>query len=249
MSEKETTDTQLETTLDTTPAETVQETPVETKPEEVKPEPAVAEAPKERNLRILRERAERIERERDAAIQRLSEIEARNKPADSPEEDYSINLGADDLAEGKHLTKMSSKIKKLEEQIKSYQQQSTTMTTEARLKAEYPDFDKVVSKDNIEVLKETYPELAMTLQSSPDLYAKAKSAYTLIRKLGIHVDDNFEREREIVQKNANKPKPVASVSPQQGESPLSRANAFANGLTTELKEQLYKEMMESRKGY
>ncbi len=52
-----------------------------------------------------------------------------------------------------------------------------------------------------------------------------------------------------IQKNASKPKPLASVNPQQGDSPLSRANAFANGLTEELKDQLRKEMSESRRGY
>ena len=37
------------------------------------------------------------------------------------------------------------------------------------------------------------------------------------------------------------------MSPQQGDSPLSRANAFANGLTPELRVQLIKEMEEARK--
>ena len=59
--------------------------------------------------------------------------------------------------------------------------------------------------------------------------------------------DNYKTDRELAQKNASKPKPLASVSPQQGDSPLSRANAFANGLTNELKAQLRKEMEEARK--
>lgn len=36
------------------------------------------------------------------------------------------------------------------------------------------------------------------------------------------------------------------LSPQQGDSPLSKANAFANGLTEDLKKQLQKEMFEAR---
>jgi hypothetical protein len=54
-------------------------------------------------------------------------------------------------------------------------------------------------------------------------------------------------DRAAAQKNASKPKPLASVSPQQGDSPLSRANAFANGLTPELQKQLRQEMEEARK--
>ena len=47
--------------------------------------------------------------------------------------------------------------------------------------------------------------------------------------------------------NAQKPRPLTSISPQQGDSPLSKANAFANGLTPELQAQLLKEMKQSMK--
>jgi len=50
-----------------------------------------------------------------------------------------------------------------------------------------------------------------------------------------------------VQANTAKPRPLTSVSPQSGESPLSRANAFAEGLTPELKKNLFKEMQEAKK--
>ena len=200
-----------------------------------------------KNMRALREKSERIERERDAALRQLKEIEAQKTMAQAPVEDDEINIGPDDLAEGKHLSKVSRKIKKLEEQIKGYQQQTTAVSIEAKLKSAYPDFDTVVSKDNIDTLKDSYPEIAQSLSESQDMYSKAVSAYTLIKKLGIHVEDLYSADRAMAQKNATKPKPLASVAPQQGDSPLSRANAFANGLTEELKVQLRKEMEESRK--
>ena len=41
---------------------------------------------------------------------------------------------------------------------------------------------------------------------------------------------------------------VTSVSPQEGAAgPLSKANAFADGLTPDLKKQLYQEMIDARK--
>jgi hypothetical protein len=41
---------------------------------------------------------------------------------------------------------------------------------------------------------------------------------------------------------------MASISPQQGDSPLTKANAFANGeLTPELKAQLWKETNQYRR--
>ena len=66
--------------------------------------------------------------------------------------------------------------------------------------------------------------------------------------MGIYREDNYSKDRDKAQSNASKPKPLASVSPQQGDSPLSRANAFANGLTDELKSQLRKEMEQARQG-
>jgi hypothetical protein len=198
------------------------------------------------SFRALRAKAERIERERDDAIRKLKESESKYR---QPEEDDEIRLNPDDLAEGKHLTKVANKIRKLEDQLKNYQQQSNEYSIESKIKTQYPDFDKVVTKDTVELLTAAYPELAHTLNSSPDLYSKAVSAYTLIKKFGIQPEEPYSEEKERAIRNSVKPKPLASISPQQGESPLSRANAFSNGLTEDLKAQLYKEMMEHRKSY
>jgi uncharacterized phage infection (PIP) family protein YhgE len=217
-------------------------------------EPKKVKAPRgdsDTNLMRMREKADRLERERNEYERRLQDLEARftqqSNNNQQVEEDYTNNIGSDDLVEGKHLSKVEKKIKKLEDQIKSYQQQSTTQTTEARLKAQYPDFDRIVSKDNIESLKENYPEIAHTLNSSTDLYSTAVSAYTLIKKLGISQDTSYDNEKILAQRNAAKPKPLASLSPQQGDSPMSKANAFANGLTEDLKAQLYREMNDAIK--
>lgn len=197
------------------------------------------------NARRLREKAERAERERDELLRKLQEMQQLQQPSNQADDE--INLAPDDLAEGKHLTKMGRKVKKLEEQLQQYQQQASMSAAEVKLRSQYPDFDSVVSHDNVSLLRELYPEIAATLNSSPDLYSKAVSAYTLIKKLGITPQDQFAHEKAIAQKNAAKPRPLSAVAPQQGDSPLSRANAFANGLTEDLKEQLRREMFESMK--
>lgn len=206
--------------------------------------PQQEEKPQEKNFKQLKHKYARIEKERDEYARRLAELEAKPAPL---EEDDTITLAPDDLAEGKHLTKMGRKVKKLEEELNRYKNQSAASIAEAKLRTQYPDIDSVVTLDNIEALKDSYPELAATLNSSPDLYTKAVSAYTLIKKLGINGQDAFQEEKALAQKNAAKPRPLTSVSPQQGDSPLSRANAFANGLTDDLKAQLRKEMVESMK--
>jgi hypothetical protein len=225
--------------------------PVEVTPEkqpEAVPQQDYIEHAKERNMRALREKAERIERERDEAMRRLQELESKQTVQPQFEEDLSLNLRDDDLAEGKHLSKVERQIKRLEGQLKTYQTQAQQFSIEARLKTEYPDFDRIVSTENVKELSAQYPELTATLNATPDLYAKAVSAYTMIKKLGITPpQDIITQERIQVAKNAAKPRPVASISPQHGSGALEHANAFANGLTEDLKKQLWKEMQESMK--
>lgn len=191
-----------------------------------------------RNFRAIREAKERVERERDELYNRLKQIEARQAP--TPEDD--INLRPDDLVEWRVVQK---KINQLEQKFSQAQQQTQEHTVEARLKAQYADFDQVVNKDTIETLRLTHPEIAQTINESTNLYSKAVSAYTMIKKLGIIPDADVKRDMQRAQANISKPKPLASINPQQADSPLSHANAFANGLTKELQEQLRKEMMQA----
>ena len=227
----------------------------ETKPEQVVEPEAVKEqeietqkeSSKEINFKNLRLKNEQLEREHTEALRRLKEYESpKNKVVE--EDDLDINIGDDDLFEGKHYKKIQKQLKKQQEEIRKYQNQVQLTATEVKLKAQYPDFDKVINEDNINRLREAEPEISEAIASTQDTYSKAVTAYKMIKKLGIYVEDNFEQERQVAQKNALKPKPLASVAPQQGESPLTRANAFANGLTPELKQQLWKEMQESSKG-
>jgi hypothetical protein len=213
------------------------------------PQKAV-ESSKETNLRILRERAEKAEREREQLMRFVSERASQQQQqiaAPQQEEDLDFTIAPDELAEGKHLSKLNKKIQQLEKRIAQGNQQSAAMGTEARLKATYPDFEKVVSQSNVASLSELYPEIAKTIGESSDLYNKAVSAYTMIKKFGIHQDETFVQEKAKVQANAIKPRPLASLSPQQGESPLSKANAFAQGLTPELAKQLWKETKDAMK--
>jgi len=203
--------------------------------------------PRDKNIREIRLRKEQAEKERDEAYRLVQQIKEQNAKKKEPkEDDFDLSIGEDDLVEGKHLGKVAKKIKKLEEELKQYKQTSTAATVETKLKNKYNDFDKVVSRENVEVLSKDYPELANTLRSNQDLYSQAVAAYTMIKQMGIYKEDKYASDRAKAEENASKPRPLASVSPQQGQGPLSRANAFANGLTDELKDQLIKEMNDAR---
>lgn len=218
----------------------------------------IKETPNQKNIRSLREKAdrtERAERERDEMMKRLYAYEQGVKPqVQKPvetEEDYLATLGidADALAEGKHLKPLMKELRSLKNELNQYKQQTQQETMESRLKTRFPDFDKVVSQGNLEMLRSANPELAEAILSTPDQFKQAALAYQMVKQYGIYQEDNFVQDKVLAQRNAAKPKPLASVSPQQGESPMSKANAFANGLTTDLKAQLLREMNQYKKGF
>lgn len=218
----------------------------------------IKETPNQRNIRSLREKAERTERaerERDEMMKRLYAYEQGVKPqVEKPvetEEDYLATLGidADALAEGKHLKPLMKELRSLKNELNQYKKQTQQETIEVRLKTRFPDFDKVVSQTNLEMLRSANPELAEAILATPDQFKQATLAYQMVKQYGIYQEDNFVQEKVLAQKNAAKPKPLASVSPQQGESPMSKANAFANGLTSDLKAQLLREMNQYKKGF
>ena len=239
--------------MDEVQAQVAQEEVTQPVIEEVKldqqKEPEVAvESDQERNLRALRELKEKAERERDEAIAKYKGFqETQKKPEEAQQSQQELAINPDDLVEGKHLSAVDKKVRALEKQLQQYQQQSTMQSVETRLKAQYPDIDQVVSKENVEILRTAYPELSSALAASSDMYSKATATYTLIKKFGIHQDKNFSGAINKVKSNLSKPVSTSSIAPQRGESPLTKANAFAEGLTPDLKKKLYREMVESSK--
>jgi hypothetical protein len=205
------------------------------------------ETPQQMRFREMRERVKQVERERDDALRIAKEIHnLKQAQAQVPQEDdENIGIGSEDYVEGKHLKQLYKEVKRLKQEVNQYQQQNYSSTAEVRLKSEFPDFERVVTKENIEMLAQLYPPIAQTLRSSNDLYSTGYSAYTLIKQFNI--DQSQQNNLEKIQKNLQKPRSIQSISPQIGDTPLAKANAFANGLTDDLKKQLIKEMEQSRK--
>ncbi len=202
-----------------------QEQPVQAQQQQAAPQPQGQqeyEAIQARNFKAIKEAADRATRERDDLARKLQEYE--NAKVESQYED--LNIKEEDLVEGKHLVQAMKRIQHLEQQQKQYMKQSSETTAEMKLRQQYPDFDKVMTLENIQMLTASYPEIA-------------ESA---IKGFGIYADKPQDADKKKVAANAAKPKPLASVSPQHGESPISRANAFSEGLTEARKEELRKEM-------
>lgn len=223
---------------------------VEDLPVAPEPKPDYIENANSRNIRAIREEREQLKREKEQLARENAELQKRfsaQQPTQQQEPEEDLNFAPDELMEGKHMSKMGREIKKLKEQIAQQNHQNTLENAKMRLRSEYPDMAEVFSKDNLETLEILHPEIAETISSNKNYYSQAVTAYTMIKKLGINKNDTSEADRARVQANAAKPRPLTSLSPQQGESPLSHANAFAQGLTPDLKAQLRKEMFESMK--
>lgn len=201
------------------------------------------ETSKERNFRQLREKAERLERERDEALRYAQSLQAKKQ-----ESDDDLGLNDDDLVERKHVDKIvDRKIRQYEQKMQQYENHMA----EQQVLSSRQDFHSVVSTENVDRLMVEEPEIAAALAAQTDIKAKAIATYNIIKKLGYVQPSAAPYSDDVarIQRNAAKPKPLASVNPQQGDSPLSRANAFANGLTPELQEELRKEMNSARRGY
>lgn len=198
------------------------------------------ETESQRNFASLRQDKARVERELEETRRRMKELEERQA-------DTEIVVGDEDIVEGKHLKALRNEQRKLREELKASREELVNLTLEARIKSQYPDFEQVFTKDNIAKLNQEFPELSSSIASDPDNYKKAVNAYTLIKKFGIVSGDPYMADKQKIQANAAKPRPLATVSPQEGGSPLDKANMFANGLTPELKKQLYREMVEAAK--
>jgi len=241
----------------------VQQQPVEQmeqeQVEEQTPEPIAEPTPQSEdsgykvNMRIkaLRLAKEKAEKERDDILRLAQMNQSFNKPREEEKQVTKprTRLRSDELVEGTHVNELDDELQQLKQQLLRQQQQSYNENSKLRLKAKFNDFEQVVNQETIEMLQVLQPEIAQTLNSTQDIYAAGVTAYNIIKNLGLKPEANYESDIKRIQTNAAKPKPMVSINPQQGESALSQANAFANGLTPELKDQLYKEMQAARRNY
>lgn len=191
------------------------------------------EKSKEYNFKQMRETLQ----QRDEEIRVL-----RNRDESFKEKE---ELGEDDLVEGKHLKEGLA-------EIKDIIRRKELETVPDKLKSKFEDFNDVVTKENLEKLQKTEPELFQSLQledrrrvSAGDLFVKGIAAYKTIKSLGISPENQeYMNKKEHIQSNHNKPMSVQAI---KGAGAIHKANAFANGLTPELQKQLQKEMTEAIK--
>src|ERR1700733_5603854 len=90
--------------------------PTESPTQQVQEEVVTREDDQSRNFKQLREKTDRIAKERDEAIARLREYESRIKSQSptqaSDMESDEVSMAPDELAEGKHISKVQKQLNK-----------------------------------------------------------------------------------------------------------------------------------------
>jgi len=191
------------------------------------------------NFKAMREAKRQAELERDELVAKLKQFEAAKKV--EPEDD---DIYDDDIS------KTRKELNELKSQWAAQQNQARIMQIEQKLKNDFPDLEKVVNDETIEVLRTRDKEFAKIIDTAPqstdELYNRALSAYTLIKKYGIYVEDKHKADRDRVEKNLSKPRPVstASSSPSEG---LADFAGFA-GLNDEDRQKAIYQLARERAG-
>lgn len=195
----------------------------------------------EYNWAEIREKTRRLEREN----QELKEGFQRLTQPKQVEEEDSFSFKDDDLIEGKHLKNVVKELKSLRNELK----QKEASSVEDRIQFKFPDYRDIVTKENIEQLKETEPVLVKSLLALTDPYEQAEAAYRMLKKMAPPVtkEPSLSMEKKKALENAQKPLSVQAVSKT---SAMADVNQFAEMDVKSKKEFLkskYEEMQKAIK--
>lgn len=211
------------------------------------------------NFRALKAEAAKIARERDEMKalleqyqQQLRQTTSQQTPAQQSSTD-DFDIDPDAYAEGKHVKTLSKQLRDMKQELEMTRRHTQGLAVKAALVSEHPDFERVVTQDNLKALELSYPHLAKAINVN-DPYTAGKACYDLIKQFGIDNDDAQESEiaKAVIAQNMSKPKPAAAVKGTRptNESAMGRASEFYTGeLTDQMKKQFYKELQDAMKGY
>lgn len=210
-------------------------------------------AEKERNWIQMRERTEAAERraqELERMMQNNMSQSQKSQKIEIDDDEDDFGLDNDTYVEGKHLKKqvksLKQAIKQSEQKFAEMNQRNYVAQSEMRLKSQFTDFDNVVTTDNLNKLANTNPVLHRAIMANSDVYDMGYTAYSLIKSSGI-VENKYAEQDRRLEENQRMPRSAANVSPQQGESPLTRVGDYERrSLTEERKLQLLKQVADAK---
>lgn len=224
--------------------------------EQIVEPPAQQDSQKEQNFRLLRERAEAAERksqELERMIQMNMSQNQQSTKLQVVEDDDDIDIPDDTYIEGKHLKKYVKNLKKelkdTKREIREATERTATSQAEFRLKSEYSDFDKIVTKENLEKLQHLKPSLYRSLVANPDIYDRGCTAYDMIKYSPLFDKQEYQQIDQKMEDNRSKPRSAGSAAAgQTGDTPLARVGDYDRRvLTEERKSQLRRQVEEAKR--
>ena len=235
------------------PQEVVQEQPKEEPKEQAKPK----ESDKDLNNRILRERTEAAERRaqdierRNFELERILREQTQPVQKQQPVDDDDLPLDDDIYVDGKQFKKyvkgLKQELKETKKQFEQQQQQSSLEMAERTLRAQFSDFDSIVTEDNLKKLASQEPVLFRSIMANQNIADRGHSAYKMIKSSGI-LSDQYAAVDKKIEDNKSKPRSAANAGPQSAETPLTRVGDYDRRiLTEERKQQLRRQVEEARR--
>ena len=224
------------------------------------PQEQPKESDKNENMRLMREKIEASERRAQETERRNLELERivrenmnQNQPSTKMQITDDDETGVDDdlYVDGRQFKKRTKKLEqKLEEtqkKFEAYVQQSSVEIAESKLRAQFADFDTVVTEANLKILAEREPVLFRSIMSSQNIADRGHAAYKMIKNSGVLTSEFAEVDKKI-EDNKSKPRAAANASPQAAETPLTRVGDYDRRVLTEdRKEQLRRQVEEAKR--
>jgi len=197
----------------------------------------VKEEAKKENLQALRASRAQLQRERDEYLQRIQALEAVQAQKAKEAEKQDSNLYEDDFVDNARVdnTRVDDSTKQELHQMKQYIAEMAVSNSRMKLQSQFPDFSKIVNDESIAILKQRFPEIAATLDQSKDIYTTGVSAYNIIKKFDLHLEEDYTEQKRKVEDNINKPRPVSSM---KSTSPLSFATDYSDLDNKEVRDEI-----------
>lgn len=189
------------------------------------------------NWRAFREARKKDRAEREAAERKASEKEAEvaalkaameaafSKSAPSPQayqQYYGIDQQPAEETEDERIEKkVQAALSAREAAYEKARIEREQQEYPNRLNQTYPDFNQIISQDNLDYLDYHYPEVSKPLQRLPDGYDKWSDIYRAVKKF---VPNNTSAKKDAARadSNSNKPRSISSTGiTQPGEAIVS----------------------------
>lgn len=191
----------------------------------------------ERNWKAMRERQEQLLRENERLRLEQEMIQRQNAPKEEE-----VSFSDDDLLTAKDTKKVINKEAEriarqiVQEQMKEFRKKETPNL----VKQSMPDFNDVVTEENVNYLMKHKRHIANGFSHIEDPYEQYKATYEYLKDSGIYKGDSSKAMKQDAEVNSKKP-----VSPNAlGQRNSLDDGSFPKRLTQEQKDSLYKEMLE-----